>query len=52
MVDFCGDNNSALRYFNGRYPLEEIMSRCGLTRRALKEVLEGFEANLILLVHP
>ncbi|KAG0145862.1 hypothetical protein CROQUDRAFT_671474 [Cronartium quercuum f. sp. fusiforme G11] len=44
--------NLVLRYFNGRYPLEEIISRSGLTRRALNEVLTEFESNLTLLVHP
>lgn len=44
--------NLVLRYFNGRYPLEEIISRSGVTRRALNEVLQEFDSNLILLVHP
>ncbi|KAA1064680.1 hypothetical protein PGT21_011548 [Puccinia graminis f. sp. tritici] len=44
--------NSAFRYFNGRYALEEIVSRSGLSRKALNEVLNEFKANLILLIHP
>ncbi|WAR60962.1 hypothetical protein PtB15_13B213 [Puccinia triticina] len=44
--------NSAFRYFNGRYALEEIVSRSGLSRKALNEVLNEFKPNLILLIHP
>ncbi|PLW41158.1 hypothetical protein PCANC_12386 [Puccinia coronata f. sp. avenae] len=44
--------NSAFRYFNGRYALEEIVSRSGLSRKALNEVLNEFKPHLILLIHP
>jgi len=44
--------HSAFRFFNGRYALEEILSRSGLSRKALNEVLNEFKPHLVLLIHP
>lgn len=43
---------SVMRYFDGTFPVEEIISRTGVGRRGLKAVLAEYEADLVLLMHP
>lgn len=52
--DVCADgvSSSALRYFDGDHPLEEIISRSGVGRRTMKELLSAYEQDIVLLMHP